>query len=128
MSGIIKGLAHIGIFVKDMDASVKFYRDMLGFTVTDEYQMGSRLVFCSIGTCLLELIQPKEYTPRVPGQVDHIAVEVENIEDLCDELRAKGVSIPGKIDFNADLLGGVKNVFFEGPDGERIEFFEYTKR
>lgn len=128
MSGIIKGLAHIGIFVKDMDASVKFYRDMLGFTVTDEYQMGSRLVFCSIGTCLLELIQPKEYAPRVPGQVDHIAVEVENIEDLCDELRAKGVSIPGKIDFNADLLGGVKNVFFEGPDGERIEFFEYTKR
>ncbi len=125
MSGKITGLAHIGIYVKSMEESVKFYRDQLGFTVTDTV---NNLTFCNIGTCLLELIEIKDYQGRTPGQVDHVAVEVENIEELCDSLRAKGVSIPGEISFVPWLLGGVKNVFFEGPDGERIEFFEYTSK
>lgn len=125
MSGKITGLAHIGIFVKNMETSVHFYRDLLGFTVTDSV---NNLTFCNIGTCLLELIEIKDYQPRTPGQVDHIAVEVKEIEALCADLRAKGVSIPEEISCVDWLLGGVKNVFFEGPDGERIEFFEYLSR
>ena len=27
-----------------------------------------------------------------------------------------------------NLLDGVKNIFFCGPDGERIEFFDYVNR
>lgn len=122
MSGKITGLAHIGIFVKDKEASVKFYRDILGFTVTNTH---NNLTFCNIGTCLLELVEVKDYQPRPAGVVDHIAVEVENIEELCDSLRAKGVKMPETIGQMPDLLGGTKNIFFEGPDGERIEFFEY---
>lgn len=125
MSGKITGLAHIGIFVKDMETSVKFYRDTLGFTVTDVH---NNLTFCNIGTCLLELVEIKDYQPRTAGQVDHIAVEVTGIEELCADLRAKGVDIPEKIGEMPTLLGGVKNVFFTGPDGERIEFFEYLNR
>lgn len=125
MSGKIKGLAHIGVFVKDMETSVKFYRDILGFTVTDVH---NNLTFCNIGTCLIELVEIKDYQPRTPGQVDHIAVEVENIEELVAELRAKGVELPEKIGEMPTLLGGVKNIFFVGPDGERIELFEYTNR
>lgn len=125
MSGKIKGLAHIGIFVKDMQTSVQFYRDTLGFQVTDTC---NNLCFCNIGTCLLELVEIRDYKPRTAGQVDHIAVEVENIEALCDELRARGVKMPDKIGEMPHLLGGVKNIFFEGPDGERIEFFEFLNR
>lgn len=126
--GQITGLAHIGIFVKDMEASVRFYRDTLGFEVTDECNLGSRLVFCNKGTCLLELIRPKNYEPRVPGQIDHIAVEVVEIEPLVCRLIEKGVKFLGDISEVPSLLGGVKNIFFEGPDGERIEFFEYLNR
>ena len=25
-------------------------------------------------------------------------------------------------------MGGAKNVFFKGPDGERIELFEFTRK
>ena len=125
---MIKGLAHIGIYVKDMEASLRFYRDQLGFEVTDEARPGAYLVFCNKGTCLMELIERKNYEERTAGPIDHIAVEVTGIEELVADLREKGVSIPDDVSTMENLLGGVKNVFFEGPDHERIEFFEYLNR
>ena len=128
--GKITGLAHIGIKVKDMDASLRFYTEVLGFELTHKQQSGtSILAFLNIGTCLLELIQSAVYEERTPGQVDHIAVEVKGIEALVDDLRAKGVHfLADEINVAPGLLDGVKNIFFTGPDGERFEFFEYTNR
>jgi catechol 2,3-dioxygenase-like lactoylglutathione lyase family enzyme len=51
----IKGLAHIGIFVKDIDKSIDFYK-RLGFTLDKEENIGVRLAFLSAGTCLIELV------------------------------------------------------------------------
>ena len=126
--GKITGLAHIGIRVADMDASIKFYVDTLGFELTNEQSMGAtKLAFLNIGTCLLELIQPADFAPREAGSIDHIAVEVIDIEPLVCRLIEKGVKfLTDGINVVPELLGGVKNIFFEGPDGERIEFFEYT--
>ena len=128
--GKITGLAHIGIKVRDMDASLKFYTEVLGFELTHKQVNGtSALAFLNIGTCLLELIQSAVYEERTPGQVDHIAVEVKGIESLVEDLRAQGVHfLSDKINVAPGLLDGVKNIFFTGPDGERFEFFEYYNR
>ena len=128
--GKITGLAHIGIKVRDMDASLKFYTEVLGFELTHKQQNGtSVLAFLNIGTCLLELIQSAVYEERTPGQVDHIAVEVKGIEALVADLRAKGVHfLAEEINVAPGLLDGVKNICFTGPDGERFEFFEYYNR
>ena len=128
--GKITGLAHIGIKVRDMDASLKFYTEVLGFELTHKQVNGtSVLAFLNIGTCLLELIQSAVYEERTPGQVDHIAVEVKGIEALVEDLKAKGVHfLSEQINVAPGLLDGVKNIFFTGPDGERFEFFEYYNR
>ena len=128
--GKITGLAHIGIKVRDMDASLKFYTETLGFQLTHKQQNGATiLAFLNIGTCLLELIQSPVYEERTPGQIDHIAVEVKGIEALVEDLRAKGVPfLAENINLAPGLLDGVKNIFFTGPDGERFEFFEYYNR
>ncbi|NLG23788.1 MAG: VOC family protein [Clostridiales bacterium] len=128
--GGIVGLAHIGIRVRDMEVSKKFYIDALGFELTDECQMGAtKLAFLNIGDCKIELIQPADYAERVPGQIDHIAVEVTEIEPLVCRLIEKGVRFDtDQISDAPGLLGGVRNIFFSGPDGERIEFFEYLNR
>lgn len=125
--GEITGLAHIGIRVRDMEASIRFYVDTLGFTLTDTHQAGpTKLAFLNIGTCLIELIQPAQYDERTPGQIDHIAVEVKDIEHLVCRLVEKNVRfLSNEIGTMDTLLGGVKNIFFTGPDGERFEFFEY---
>ena len=128
--GTITGLAHIGIRVRDMDASIDFYTRLLGFTLTSQQMLGSsHLAFLERGTCLLELISGAQYEERTAGQVDHIALEVRGIEELTSALRAEGVRfLDDEVSTVPALLDGVKNIFFLGPDGERLEFFEYYNR
>ena len=123
--GNIKGLAHIGIFVKDIDASIDFYK-RLGFTLDKVENIHIRLAFLSAGTCLIELVEKKELAARTAGPVDHFAVEVDDIDAAIARAVEKGIEIDASAVSSLGILGGIKNVFFEGPDGERIEFFEYT--
>jgi len=125
MSGI-KGLSHIGIRVTDIERSIDFYK-RLGFTLDNEVSVHVRLAFMSAGTCLIELVEDKGET-RQAGVVDHIAIAVDGIEDVVAAVKAKGIEIDETTIARHDILGGVKNVFFAGPDGERLEFFEYMDK
>ena len=129
-NGAVTGLAHIGVRVKDMDASIRFYTELLGFKLAARQKLGaSELAFLTCGTCEIELIRGATYEERTPGQVDHIAVEVRGIEPLVERLRAAGVSfLDEEISTVPNLLDGVKNIFFLGPDGERLELFDYYNR
>ena len=122
-SGKITGLAHIGIFVKDIDKSIDFYK-RLGFTLDKEEKPSIRLAFMSAGTCLIELVEKSDIPARTAGQVDHIAVVVDDINAAIANAKAAGIKINDPVN-EMGILGGIRNVFFEGPDGERLEFFEY---
>ncbi len=127
------GLAHIGVFTKDAEVSAAFYRK-LGFTVdAQSCNGGTRLVFLSLGSCLLELIQPADVSSvdarPTDGIVGHIAIECTNIDELVKQLKAEGlVPESATVSTNDNILGGVKNLFFQGPSGESIELFDYYKR
>ncbi len=123
--GKMTGLAHIGIFVKSIEESNKFYIDQLGFEDAGRY---GNLQFLRVGSCILELVEIADYKPRPAGVIDHIAIEVEDIEKLVCKLTEKRFPFSGEIKTMPDLCGGVKNLFFEGPDGERLEFFEYLNK
>ena len=120
--GKITGLAHIGVFVKDIDKSIDFYK-RLGFTLDKEEKTSIRLAFLSAGTCLIELVEKSD--SRSAGVIDHLAMVVDNIDAAIENAKAHGIAIDVTAINNVPILGGVRNVFFEGPDGERLEFFEY---
>jgi len=124
--GKITGLAHIGIFVKDIDKSIDYYK-RLGFTLDAEENPSIRLAFLSAGNCLIELVEKKDDPARPAGVVDHVAVIVDDIDAAIANAKANGIEIDASQINSMTILGGVKNVFFEGPDGERLEFFEYCK-
>ena len=121
------GLAHIGIRIKDAEVSKDFYMNKLNFDLkADIDNGGTRLLFLDAGSCQLELIcPPGGAEPREAGVIDHIAIECKHIEQWVEDCKARGVEFISEIATMPGLLGGVKNVFFVGPDGERIEFFEY---
>jgi len=120
MSSHIKGLSHIGIFAKDIDVSIDFYK-RLGFSLDKEADVGVRLAFLSAGTCLIELIEQAE--SRAAGVVDHIAMEVDDIAAAVADAIKNGIAVNAADIKFVDILGGIKNVFFTGPNGERLEFF-----
>jgi len=124
MNGKVTGLAHIGVFCKDIDKSIAFYKN-LGFTVDKEENVGIRLAFLSAGNCLVELVEQKDAAPRTAGIVDHFAMVVDSIDEAIKNAHSHGIEIDASTVGSMDILGGIKNVFFAGPDGERLEFFEY---
>lgn len=125
--GKVTGLAHIGVKVKDIEASKKYYTELLGFQIDGENDLGRvKLAFLSNGNCLIELISA-DAVPEKPGQIDHICMEVEKIDELVAFLKGKGIVFDGEVSYSAAIRGGIKNIFFKGPDGERIEFFDYMR-
>ena len=131
MPNKLTGLAHIGILVTDAEVSKDFYLNTLHFDLKAEHTLpnGMKLIFCDAGSCQIELVCPPEPTKKPEGVVSHIAIECENIEAWVEELKAKGVQFESDtIGVMSDLLGGAKNIFLAGPDGERIELWEYINK
>jgi lactoylglutathione lyase len=125
--GSITGLAHIGVYVSDMNRSMTYYEKILGFECYEKVDIEEpsgvlKLAFLRKGSCAIELVQKPEVTPKQDGPVDHIAMEVDDIDAAMANLKAKGVVFDtDESVFLPSLFKGVKIAFFRGPDGEHLE-------
>ena len=125
---LVKGLAHIGILAEDARACADFYIKHLNFRYQYEHMLGDLLlVFVECGGCVVEFVQTGGLDHG--GVVDHIALEVQGIEAMVKKLKEDGIvfeteEIGRTPDFGPN---GMKNIFFKGPAGERIELFDYSK-
>jgi catechol 2,3-dioxygenase-like lactoylglutathione lyase family enzyme len=130
----ILGLAHIAIQTRDLEKSIRFYTENLGFHLqyrnTLERPVGIvRVALVYRGSCLLELGQqpnPENIKENLEGTVSHFALEVKNIEKVVSDLKVKGIPMEREIFSIPNLFLGIKGAFLKGPSGERIELFEYT--
>ncbi|WJH37074.1 VOC family protein [Paenibacillus aurantius] len=124
---MIHKLEHVGIMVKDMDASIRFYTEILNLELVGREKLdnGVELSFLSYPDTdhiQVELVGRGSDDIPAAGKVDHLAFTVSNIEAEVERLRGLGVKL---IDEKPKtILGGVQIAFFYGPDGERLEFFQ----
>lgn len=97
----VKRIDHVGIAVADVAAAKKLYEDLLGLKLTREEvvtDQGVRTYFYPIAGVKLELLESltpdgpiaRHLEKRGPG-MQHLAVEVEDIEAAIRDLKAKGV-------------------------------------
>lgn len=125
--GTIKGLAHIGMFVDDLDRSLKFYTETLGFEQFSGWTgHHNKVALLRLGTCVLEMMQPLTKQEFGSGRYAHVALTVENIEQVHEALLKKGVKFQTEqITVNPGWgPTGAKYILFDGPDGETIEIAE----
>jgi len=119
-------VAHVGLVVKDADKSSLFYQQVLNCEVVNAYQDERiKLIFLNSGGQIIELVQHLQGSTlgqRSAGIVDHIAFEVEDISAEMERLRAAGIMLLS--DTPHSLGKSLKNFFFLGPDGERLEFLQ----
>ena len=80
------------------------------------------------GNAIIELYQLsgeawKELTSRADGHVDHIAFNVENVDEAFREIREAGIEPIEKDPVFLNFWGkGCKYFTIRGPDGEKLEF------
>lgn len=124
---MIHKLEHVGVMVKDMDVSIRFYTEVIGLQLVgrerlDEETELSFLSFPATDNVQVELISRGHDELPEKGKVDHIAFTVSDIESEIERLKGLGVKM---IDEEPrTILGGVKIAFFYGPDGERLEYYK----
>ncbi|MDR1796236.1 MAG: VOC family protein [Clostridiales Family XIII bacterium] len=122
MEQYITGLQHVGIKAEDIEASTAFYED-LGFKVAHRTNLDeeTRVVYLEQKGLIVELIETKE-APGT-GVVDHITIDVTDIEAVFAEAQEKGYTIVegGGINFLPFWERGIKFIMLEGPSGERVE-------
>lgn len=142
---MITRMNHSGLVVKDMDASIAFYRDGLGMKVVGtrernggpiEHLVGYhpchlKAVDMAVGDgSVLELLQYFEPTPaertteeRSVHGASHVAFDVKDIQDTYEKLLQNGAH-----ELNPPIEGapGKWVCYLQDPDGNWIELIEFT--
>ena len=79
-----KRVGHLVLNVKDLDASTKFYTEILGFEISLSRSTGTFLSCGKIHHDLALFQAPEGALPVTEGQLglNHFAVQVEDISDL----------------------------------------------
>jgi catechol 2,3-dioxygenase-like lactoylglutathione lyase family enzyme len=118
------GFQHIGIPTNDIKATIDFYK-ALGFEIVKEEYLekeNCRVCFLKMDTLMLETYENKNPAFKA-GSIDHIALDVSDIDVVYNFAKAKGFTILGgeitKLPFWSK---GIKCFNIEGPNREKIEF------
>ena len=119
------GLQHIGIPTNDIEASKAFYLS-LGFSIAlDTWNKEEHVIFFRLGDLTLEVYQNGQAV-LTPGAVDHICVNVTDVEAVYEEVKKLGYpSIEDGIQFLPFWENGVRYFTIFGPNKEKIEFGQY---
>ncbi|MDW7670874.1 MAG: methylmalonyl-CoA epimerase [Bacillota bacterium] len=92
---------HIGIAVKNLEETLKFYEEVLGMTCTGKEEVTEqkvRVAFLPVGDSEVELLESTDpegpiakYIEKKGEGIQHIAFRVDNIEEAIENMKQKGV-------------------------------------
>jgi 4-oxalocrotonate tautomerase family enzyme len=112
----VRGFGHMLLMVEDMERSVAFYVDKLGFTVRPAKPLADGRPFVAFeqGIALVAGLA------KGARQLDHMAFEVAEVRPLRDALQDDGVR------FFRDLHDGPYGltVYIADPDGNKVELYQ----
>jgi methylmalonyl-CoA/ethylmalonyl-CoA epimerase len=99
----IKQINHVAIVVEDIDYALSFWRDALGIELhelRDVPAEKSKVAFLPVAGSEIELVQPTtddsgiaKYLAKRGQGLHHVCLEVDDIEGLLAQLKAKGVRL-----------------------------------
>jgi catechol 2,3-dioxygenase-like lactoylglutathione lyase family enzyme len=144
----MKAVHHVGITVKDLDASIRFYHDVLSLPFLNEPSpwfdgeelsrgvgvpgASLRQVSLLVGDTTLELLEYRSPPSETAGPLasnnrgaSHVAFLVDDIESTKAELEEKGIEFYGSVNVvDEGVLAGWRWVYFDDPDGYPLELVQ----
>jgi catechol 2,3-dioxygenase-like lactoylglutathione lyase family enzyme len=118
----VLGIDHVGITVESIEATLVFYRDLLGLSLTDEGEDSGPELDAITGLTGVRI----RYAD--PG-ASHLALRVDDVDALCERLATAGVKLLGRpTTITAPgAWHGARCVYVEDPDGRAVELVERTR-
>lgn len=119
---MINVIDHIVIGVRDISETQKFYSMFLGEPIS----LSEDSLVYQIGNTKLFLVLPEKdfiLHDKDSGSLNHIAFgssTLEELKDLNDKLNSAGILNSG---IQIDKYGGKEFVWFDDPNGNRLEFY-----
>lgn len=113
-------LHHVHLFASDIDATVAWWRDMLGAEVAFDGEFGgARNAFLRVGRGRLHLY---DQPPREGGggAVHHVGIRVDDLVGLVARMREKGLVFRNEV----REFGWWRYLMCAAPDGVLLELFE----
>jgi len=124
----ITGIAHVAIKVKDLDKSLDFYINKLGFPemMRLHHDDGSVfLVYLRITDTQYLEVFPGAEGDRAPGWnangMNHLCLESNDVKKLSEDIQAAGIPLLLPLKLAVD---GNWQAWIEDPDGNRIELMQ----
>jgi catechol 2,3-dioxygenase-like lactoylglutathione lyase family enzyme len=147
---------HVNIVVGDLEAMVRFYRDVLGLKETKRVTIEGEWVAATVGLPevhadvvyleftsgpRIELIRYNRPPMDRPGNIDrpnapglrHLAFRVDDIDAMVSRLKAADVNFFSDVqrvpETQVTYAGGVRKrlVYFQDPEGNLLELCEYKQ-
>ncbi|WP_305907529.1 VOC family protein [Methylomarinum sp. Ch1-1] len=134
------GFSHVGLSTLDMDATIQFYKNVLGFPLVAEHKTRIkeggmlRQAYFEVGDQqFIVFMEPKEISGipaeydtgingalGLPGGMYHFALKIhtlDGLEKMRNKLEDQGIDVSQVID-----LGHAKSIFLLDPNNLQIEF------
>jgi len=142
----VVGVGHTGITVSNLEKSLHFYRDVLGFQASEQFHAGGAtveqfvgvqgaeidIVFVRAPGHLIELLcyrkpDDKRISRLRPCDTGclHLCLKVVSIDKVVEAMRGSDFEPIGVIQTNHDgPAAGLRAVYTRDPDGVHIELIE----
>ena len=141
---MIKNIRHTGIVIENIEESVSFYRDLLGFEIRTQMEESGDYINNMLdlenvqvttikmglpsGGPMIELLY---FSSHPKGKIikslcdigpTHIALTVENLDELKELLKKQNIPFLSEPQYSPD--GKVKLAFCQAPEGTYLELVE----
>lgn len=141
---MITAIRHVGLVVADLEKSLKFWCDTMGFVLFRQMEESGPHIDAMMGLKDVRLTTVKLAAPdgnllellyfhshpdkkRWEGKpystgFTHVALTVENLDETCRRLQRVGVTFPANPQKSPD--GVAKVIYATGPEGVLLELVE----
>jgi catechol 2,3-dioxygenase-like lactoylglutathione lyase family enzyme len=117
---------HVIIYVKDVESSLRFYKDLLNFKLIEKYPSEYARLQSPRGKSTIALHKSHEKTSKSKNNNEIVLYfETKNLDRLCAELVRKGVKFSQRPKM---MPWGWKHAYLNDPDGNEISLYWAGKK
>ena len=117
---LAQGNNHAAVRVRDLEGLERFYTEVVGLKVLSQRRGVAGVPDATFFTGL-QLLRFPEQDVSQKGVLDHVGINVANLDEIVAHLGRNGVGLVGEINRPGPT---VRTCFFQDPEGNTIELIE----